>query len=280
LGADLIFIVIAGALIYLLSKNFYDKQSSNPNGADVNRNFANSASKDSTNPKKSIKQSAYTPTTEEVGLIVALMSKLAKSDGKVCDLEHELILNSFDDLSSFFRDKNDVKEILQTIYEKESQSSNNIEDLAHQFFKLTTFDYKKRLNVLGFLFNLAFIDGVLNENEEEILKKISKTFRISQNDFDQLLESFKSFYKESENFTELSVDEASKILDLRESDTIEDVKRKYKKLVKENHPDIIMGKGLDDEFVKDATEKLQLINEAYEVLKKAHKRSLEKNKES
>jgi DnaJ like chaperone protein len=273
---DLILIAIAGLLIYLLSKNFSEEQSSNPNSPSVNRNFANT---DAKSEKKEQNNDHY-PTTQEVGLIVALMSKLAKADGKVCDLEHELIINTFDEFSSFFNDQEDIKEILQNIYEKESQNSDNIEDIAHQLFQITTFDYKKRVNITAFLVNLAFIDGKLNEKEEEILKKIVKTFRISQIDYNNMIESFTNFYEETKGFDELSVDEASKILDLRESDTIEDVKRKYKKLVKENHPDIIQGKGLDNEFVKDATEKLQLINEAYEVLKKAHKRSLEKNKES
>jgi DnaJ like chaperone protein len=271
-------IVAATILIYFLSKNFYEKQSTNPNSADVNRGFSTPNPNEIKSKKEDIDNS-YTPTTEEVGLVVALMSKLAKADGKVCELEEELIKNSFDELSSFFSDANEINEILHEIYEKESQNSENIEDLAHQYFSITTSDYKKRVNLFSFLVNLAFIDGVLNEKEDEILQKIRKTFRISNNDYENIIESFKHFFEEHKSFKELDVDEASKILDLRESDSFEDVKRKYRKLVKENHPDIIMGKGLDDSFVKDATEKLQLINEAYEVLKKAYKKSLEKEKD-
>ena len=272
---DLIIIAIAGLLIYLLSKKFYDNQSTNPNGADVNRNFSSNQNQVVAKNREEKKDEEYFPTTTEVGLIVALMSKIAKADGKICELEHELIVNSFDEFSAFFKDKDDVQKILHEIYEKESKVLDNIEDLAHQFFTLTTFDYKKRLNVVSFLVNLSFIDGNLSSNEEEILKKIVKTFRISQLDYMNLINSFRNFYKEVDNFEELSIDKASEILNLREKDTIEDVKKKYKALVKENHPDIIIGKGLEGHFVKEATEKLQLINEAYEVIKKAHKKSLE-----
>ena len=50
--------------------------------------------------------------------------------------------------------------------------------------------------------------------------------------------------------------------------TDEEIKRSYKKLVKEFHPDTIIAKGLPDEFIAFATKRFQEIQEAYEQIRK------------
>ena len=51
--------------------------------------------------------------------------------------------------------------------------------------------------------------------------------------------------------------------------TDEEIKRSYKKLVKEFHPDTIIAKGLPDEFIDFATKRFQEIQGAYEQIRKA-----------
>ena len=43
-----------------------------------------------------------------------------------------------------------------------------------------------------------------------------------------------------------------------------EIKKQYYKLAKEYHPDTLVSKGLPDEFLKFANERLSIINEAYE----------------
>ena len=50
--------------------------------------------------------------------------------------------------------------------------------------------------------------------------------------------------------------------------TFSEIKKKYRELVKKYHPDILMGKGADEEIIQEGTKKLQEINEAYKILKK------------
>ena len=49
---------------------------------------------------------------------------------------------------------------------------------------------------------------------------------------------------------------------------MEAIKKKYRALVKEYHPDILMGQGKEQSIIDAATAKLQEINEAYEMIKK------------
>jgi DnaJ like chaperone protein len=48
----------------------------------------------------------------------------------------------------------------------------------------------------------------------------------------------------------------------------EDIKREYHRLMKENHPDSLMARGVPAEFVRLATEKVAAINGAYDKIKK------------
>ena len=47
------------------------------------------------------------------------------------------------------------------------------------------------------------------------------------------------------------------------------IKKAYRKLVKEYHPDIIKAQGKDEAYLQEATRKTQEINEAYELIKRA-----------
>ena len=53
------------------------------------------------------------------------------------------------------------------------------------------------------------------------------------------------------------------ILGLDHAATRDDVKRAYRRMVKENHPDALVARGVPPEFIAIANEKLAVINEAY-----------------
>ena len=57
------------------------------------------------------------------------------------------------------------------------------------------------------------------------------------------------------------------ILGLSKDATFNEIKKKYRELVKKYHPDILMGKGADEEIIQEGTKRLQEINEAYKILK-------------
>ena len=62
-----------------------------------------------------------------------------------------------------------------------------------------------------------------------------------------------------------------KILQCSASDSSEEIKKKYFKLVKEYHPDTLVSKGLPEEFLKFANERLANINKAYDRIIKYRK---------
>jgi DnaJ like chaperone protein len=204
----------------------------------------------------------------EGGLLVALMAKVAKADGKVCELEAELLSHTFTDISSHFENSDDIREKLKNIYQNEIKTFDNTIDICKKYLKLTKRDYNKRVKVMEYLLNLAFIDADFSQTELMITEDIANALEIKRADFEQLVGQFKQFYKQHQNNKVNNLKKAYDILGVDENDDLSTIKKKYRKLVKENHPDIITGQGASQSIIEQATKKLQEINEAYELIKK------------
>ena len=61
------------------------------------------------------------------------------------------------------------------------------------------------------------------------------------------------------------------MLGVKESDSLDVIKKKYLKVVRDYHPDKIQGKGLPEDFIEFANKKLKDFNEAYNEIKKNKK---------
>ena len=204
----------------------------------------------------------------EAGLLVSLMAKVAKADGRVCELEAELLKLTFSDIARVFEESESIREELKAIYEKEMQSFDNTLIISQKYLKLTKNEYAKRLKVMEYLLNLAFIDNDFSQAEFMITEDIANALEIKKADFERLIAGFKQFYANKATQAQFGIQKAYEILGASASDDMETIKKKYRSLVKEYHPDILMGQGKDQSIIDAATTKLQEINEAYEMIKK------------
>jgi DnaJ like chaperone protein len=203
----------------------------------------------------------------EAGLLVALMAKVAKADGKICELEAELLSHTFTDISSHFENAQEVREQLKELYSKEIKSFDNTIEICTKYLNLTKRDYSKRLKVMEYLLNLAFIDNDFSQTEFMITEDISNALEIKRSDFENLINQFEQFYKQQQNNKVNNLENAYSVLGVNSSDDMTTIKKAYRKLVKQNHPDIITGQGASQSIIEEATRKLQEINEAYELIK-------------
>ena len=204
----------------------------------------------------------------EAGLLVALMAKVSKADGQVCELEAEVLKHTFTDISSHFQNADEVRENLKKLYEVEKNSFDNLIDICNRLYNLTKNDYHKRLKIMEYLLNLAFIDKEFSNTEMMITEDISNALKIKIQDFNNLINTFKSFYAQQASNKAISLEKAYEILESKSSDDATTLKKNYRALVKKHHPDIISGQGAAQNIIDEATRKLQEINEAYELIKK------------
>ncbi|MDP3266805.1 MAG: DnaJ domain-containing protein [Sulfuricurvum sp.] len=202
----------------------------------------------------------------ELGLFVALTAKVAKADGRVDELEAELVGNMFNDISSLFPDPEATKKLLKEIFDIEKQVPYNLDTVALALYAIIENDSHKRVQMMQFLVNLAYIDGTLSHSEEAMLTKIAAFLHFNSNELTAMLEQFGSFHHKS--VKESSLDQAFTLLGITKDASNDELKKAYRALVKQYHPDIVKAQGASEDYIQTATAKVQEINAAYEMIKK------------
>lgn len=203
----------------------------------------------------------------ELGLFVALVAKVAKADGRVDALEAQLVGIMFDDISAIFPEPQKTKDILKDIFNEEKDRDDNTVDIAHTLANAIKNNQAQQQQFMGFLIQLAFIDGEVSKSEEEILATIAEALNFDPTTYHTIFDKFEQIMKNVKPKT--SIDDAYKVLGVSKNDDLSSIKKAYRKLVREYHPDIIKSQGKDEEYMKEATAKTQEINQAYEMIKKS-----------
>jgi DnaJ like chaperone protein len=119
-------------------------------------------------------------------------------------------------------------------------------------------NYHSRLQLLHYLFGIAYADGSLSAAEKSVLNRISVLLEISQQDFITMGAMFGG--------TTASNNRAYEILGIERNSTEDDIKKAYRQMALKYHPDKVTHLGED--VRKSAEEKFKKIQEAYETVKK------------
>ena len=186
-----------------------------------------------------------------IGLVV-LSAKLAKADGRVTK----------DEIAKFKKIFQVPKENMGqvgAIWNEAAQTSAGFEPYAQQL-RDTFYHSPQMLEqiILG-LFEIGYADHELSDPELKYIKKVSQIFGIDQNTFKRLRNSRPEFVKE----------DPYKVLGVKKSQSIVEIKKTYRNLARKNHPDIVRAKGITDKgLIKKAKENFQRINDAYEQILK------------
>ncbi|MDA7817003.1 DnaJ domain-containing protein [Sulfurimonas sp.] len=205
----------------------------------------------------------------DLGLFVALVAKVAKADGKVDALEAELISIMFDDISAVFPEPQKTKDILKEIFNEEKDRFDNLEEVAHTLSNAIKRDKSKQQQFMGFLIQLAFVDGEVSKGEDEVLVTIAEAFEFDPDAYHAIFDQFEQMMKNVHPSANIS--DAYDLLGVSENDDMSVIKKAYRKKVREYHPDIIKSQGKDEAYMQEATEKTQEINQAYEMIKAKRK---------
>ena len=207
---------------------------------------------------------------DEAKFLVSLLAKVAKSDGRVSELEARLITQVLDDLSQKVSGVSGVREYLKEVYKSQKENVDNAYETARNYKRSFNLNYDTCVARLTFFLNLAYIDGEFNKSEQDVIRNIAYGFGIDKETLDEIIFKFDSFYgsRFGANHDEISQEnDAFEVLGLSKNASLDEVKARYKELVRQYHPDILMGRGESKEVIERSTKKLQEINEAYGQLK-------------
>ena len=207
---------------------------------------------------------------DEAKFLVSLLAKVAKSDGRVSELEARLITQVLDDLSQKVSGVSGVREYLKEVYNSQKENVDNAYETARNYKRTFNLNYDTCVARLTFFLNLAYIDGEFNKSEQDVIRNIAYGFGIDKETLDEIIYKFDSFYgsRFGADHDEMSQEnDAFEVLGLSKNASLDEIKARYKELVRQYHPDILMGRGESKEVIERSTKKLQEINEAYGQLK-------------
>lgn len=189
----------------------------------------------------------------------SLLGKMAKADGIVT---HEEIRAVEDFMRHNLRLDLATRAFAIEVFNEAKGSHHSFEGFAEQFYAAFNGQPVLLRGMLEMLYRVAAADGVLHGEEEALLGKAARIFRIPA--------------EESARLRQQLVPDASKhyaVLGCAPTAPMEAIKKRYRELTREYHPDHVIAKGMPDEFVEFANHKLQEINEAYEVINKERGRT-------
>jgi len=183
--------------------------------------------------------------------LIILSAKLSKADGRVS--KEELIA---------------VKEKLQIpdseidqvakIFNKAKDESTGYEPYAKQISEIFKGNQNVLEEVINILFYIAEADGHVSNEEESMIANIAYIFGLTQKQYESIKESRKSSDKLNPYI----------VLESQPTDDLQTIRKKYIKLSKEHHPDLLISKGVPIEVINESKNKMRAINAAWDQVQK------------
>ncbi len=181
-----------------------------------------------------------------IGLIV-LGAKMAKADGVVTD----------DEVAAFrevFRVPPNEQANVTRVFNVARRDHRGFEPYARQIAKLFRNQPAVLEELLSCLFHIAKADGKVDEAELTFLHDVAMELGMDEADFHRI------------RAEEIGPDAGDPyhILGVDRAADDKELKAAFRRLIRENHPDLMIAQGMPQEFVDVANEKMATINAAYD----------------
>jgi DnaJ like chaperone protein len=195
--------------------------------------------------------------TKQIGFtiaVIALGAKMAVADGAVTQAE----VRAFHEV---FQAPPEERANVDYFFNLAQRSTTGADSYARQAARLLEHDKAMLEDLLGALFYIARADGKFEPGEDAYLGRIARIFGFDEVEYRRI----RAFHVGSLQADPVGEDPWL-ILGLEPNAPVEEIRTKWRALVRENHPDVAMARGLPAEFVSIANAKLARINAAYEAL--------------
>ena len=191
--------------------------------------------------------------------MIALSAKMAKADGVV----------TVDEVAAFerlFEIPDDQRRNVSRVYDLAKTDVAGFEGYAMQLAALCDGDEPNcplLIDIVDGLFHIAKADGVLHEAELAFLARTAEIFDISDERFATIA---------ARHVADEATDAAPnpyKVLGVSPNATMAEIRKRYHRLVRDDHPDRAIARGLPEEFVAIATERIAAYNAAMDRIRAA-----------
>ena len=192
--------------------------------------------------EKALKQIGFT-----IGVIV-LSAKMAKADGKVTEEE----IKAFKEKINV--PENEIKNVAK-LWDQAKKTTDGFEVYAKQISDLLGRNSSVLEELLNLLITIAQADGKITIPEIKYLKKVGDIFGFSNEDFERIFSSRSGVYTDQ-----------YQVLGVSRNTKIDEIKRKWKQLAINHHPDRLMSQGVPEDLIQKSTSRLKEINNAWDTI--------------
>ncbi len=184
--------------------------------------------------------------------VIALGAKMAKADGVVTRDE----VTAFRDV---FQIAKEDEAGAAKVFNLARQDVAGFEDYARRISTMFKDEAHTLCDLMEGLFHIAVADGVYHPNEDVFLTQVADIFGIPKAEFSTMRSRFVPDAT-PDPFAVLGVDAGAPMADVR---------RAWRKLVQEMHPDRMMARGVPPEAIRLAEKRLIDINRAWDKIKES-----------
>ncbi|WP_114394580.1 TerB family tellurite resistance protein [Oleisolibacter albus] len=192
--------------------------------------------------------------------VIALGAKMAKADGIV----HRVEVDAF---KRVFRVPAEEMRNVGRLFDLAKRDTAGFDTYARQLAGM----FKDRRAVLeellGGLFHIATADGVIDPAELRFLRAVSDIFGFPPEEFEQV----RRIHGGDRTGLADPLDDPYAVLGLPPGASLDQAKAAWRRLARENHPDLLVAQGMPQEFIDLAQEKMAAINAAWDRIEKAHR---------
>ncbi len=198
----------------------------------------------------------------------SVMGHIAKADGRVTPDEIRLAQEVMDRLGL----DTDMRASAKKLFNEGKANDFPIDEVMDQFRR----EVHRRTTLIQMFLEIqlqaAYADGVMHPAEKDALANICQHLGIPRSQLDRLEEMLRAGFGRAgydAAAAETSLDDAYHLLGVNKSVSDAELKKTYRRLMSQHHPDKLVAKGLPEQMIKDATEKTQQIKAAYELIRKS-----------
>lgn len=207
----------------------------------------------------------------------SVMGHLAKADGRVSEAE----INQAKKVMDEMRLSADMRATAINLFQQGKSRDFPLDDVLTQFRT----ECHRRTSLIRMFLEIqvqaALADGDLNTAENQLLLTVCSRLGIARFEYERLklqLLAQQRFYRYSTGGqyqparSQNSLGDAYAVLGVPTTASDTEVKKAYRRLISQHHPDKLVAQGLPEEMMTLAKEKTQQIRKAYETISEARKR--------
>ena len=209
----------------------------------------------------------------------SVMGHISKADGRVSEREIQMARAVMDHMNLSSAQKDEA--IRQ--FREGKQSSFPLDETMQQFRRACHMRRDLFRMFLEIQVQAALADGGISNAEREVLNRVGEHLGVGPHEIAQLEALIRAARARTQGGAwsgagggrqqapnrGASLEQAYAVLGVSKESSDAEVKRAYRKLMSQHHPDKLAAKGLPEEMMKLAQEKAQDITSAYDVVKEA-----------